>query len=150
MHQAMVLLQTIKTDKPIPSVKVFEEQYNIVAETEGEGKCAIYASGSSEEVLGRFSDQSDRLRTLVVVGKLIEGYDNKNVSVVAIVRNVGIKSRVLFSQFVGRAVRKLKDDPVVAVVISHERYKQRRNFELFMKPEILDDENEDEENEDED
>ena len=140
IHQAMVLSQTITN---LRSAEEFAEQYNAVANEAGEKECAIYSSGRGEEAAEKFKKQ--QLRTLVVCGKLIEGYDNKNVSVVAIIRNVGKKSRVLFTQFVGRAVRKLyKDDPVDAVVISHQRYKQEDNFKLFMEPQILDEENIDE------
>ena len=70
--------------------------------------------------------------TLVVVGKLLEGYDNRNVSVVAIVRKVSPESKVLFTQFVGRAVRKAsRNDPVNAVIVSHPRYEQQRNYDNF-------------------
>ena len=45
--------------------------------------------------------------TLVVVGKLQEGYDNKYVSLVAIVHSIAPTSHVLFAQFIGRAVHKI-------------------------------------------
>ena len=66
------------------------------------------------------------------MGKLLEGYDNKHMSVVAIVRNVAPKSKVLFTQFIGRAVRKAhKDDPVCAMVVSRPFYNQKLNFDNF-------------------
>ena len=72
------------------------------------------------------------LHTLVIVGKLLEGYDNKHVSVDAIVRNVSPKTKVLFTQFVGRAVRKAhRNDPVRAVVMSRPSHNQRVNYDNF-------------------
>ena len=71
-------------------------------------------------------------RVLVIIYRLTEGFDYKEVSVVAILRNVNKKSRVYFAQFVGRAVHKLhKDDPVIATVISSTHYRQRTNFDAF-------------------
>ena len=141
-HQAMVLTQTTET---LNSAETFAEVYNVVAREAKQQECGIYTSKKGKNSIKLFNRQE--LRTLVVVGKLLEGYDNKHVSVVAIVRNVHIQSRVLFTQFVGRAVRKLhKTDPVNAMVISHERYKQQDNFDLFFDPKIVDEEivNEDE------
>ena len=98
-----------------------------------EYRCEIYVGGSKQDVLKSFQDGSIAIRTLVVVNKLREGYDNKRVSVAAIVRNVAKESRVLFAQFVGRAIRKAHpDNPVTAVVIAHKRHKQRENYEQFM------------------
>ena len=83
-------------------------------------------------------------RVLVVIYRLTEGFDYKEVSVVAILRNVNKKSRVYFAQFVGRAVRKLhKDDPVIATVISSTHYRQRIHFDAFknnvLPPDIRED-----------
>ncbi|KAJ3144029.1 hypothetical protein HDU89_000946 [Geranomyces variabilis] len=73
--------------------------------------------------------KSGKTRVLAVCGKLIEGFDRKEVSIVVILRNVHPTSRVLFAQFVGRAVRRMGNgDPTKAVVISHCRYAQRENF----------------------
>ena len=74
------------------------------------------------------------IRVLVVAGKLLEGFDRKHVSVVGIVRKVARESKVLFAQFVGRAVRKFDNiDPVTTIVVSHEFYNQRENFDQFDK-----------------
>ena len=125
-HQAMVLTQTIQGLNPAVE---FKQAYD--ATTPGESDvCEKYVGGTSNDILKRF-DRGD-IRTLIIVGRLIEGYDNRHISVVAIVRNVARQSKVLFSQFVGRAVRKAhRDDPVTAMIVSHEKYKQRRNFEQF-------------------
>lgn len=46
-----------------------------------------------------------------------------------ILRNVAINSRVLFAQFIGRALRATaSDNGIHAKVISHIRYKQGENF----------------------
>lgn len=59
-------------------------------------------------------------RILIVCGSLLEGFDHKPVSIVLILRDVA--SKVLFTQFVGRAVRKAHYlDPVTALIYSHHR-----------------------------
>lgn len=80
-----------------------------------------------------------KFRTLVVVGRLIEGFDHAPVSVVCIARNVGLESRVLFSQFVGRAVRKApgEDPPLKAKLITHYKYNQKDNFSFWYDPDTL-------------
>ena len=122
-YQAMVLTQTVRG---INSAENFCQAYNRV----NPDQCEMYVGDTSAEVLRRF--QNGTTRTLVVVDKLREGYDNKRVSVVAIVRNVGRRSTVLFAQFVGRAIRKVRpDDPVTAVIIAHRRHNQRQNYDHF-------------------
>ena len=103
--------------------------------------CEVYVSDTPQEILRMFDNKE--IRILVIVGKLLEGYDNERISVVAIVRNVARQSKVLFTQFVGRAVRKAHpDDPVTAMIVSHEIFKQRVNFEQFDK--VTDEDNVDE------
>lgn len=68
------------------------------------------------------------------------------ITMLAIVRN--LKSKVLFTQFVGRAIRKPKDhqEPpaIAAVVVSHEHYKQRKMYESFDQVADVEDEDENE------
>ena len=124
------------------SASDFKNAYDAIT-VEGD-ICEIYVGSSPRGVLKRFDGGADEIRTLVIVGKLLEGYDNKRVSVVAIVRNVARRSKVLFTQFVGRAVRKFRsDDPVTAMIISHEMFNQRVNFDQFDK--VTDEENSDHE-----
>ena len=126
-HQAMVLAQTIND---LNSAEGFKAEY-----------VGIYVGGSDERILTDFNE--GRLCTLVVVGRLLEGYDNKKISVVGIVRNVSPKSKVLFAQFVGRAVRKAHaDDHVTTMVVSHPTFNQKRNYEQFDK--VTDEDPEDE------
>ena len=139
----MVLTQT---KNGINSAQKFFESYNRV---NNPGQCGMYVGDASAEVLQRF--QNGKTRTLVVVDKLREGYDNKRVSVVAIVRNVGPTSTVLFAQFVGRAIRKAHpDDPVTAVIIAHRYHNQEQNYEQFdqVNDEANDDDANDEANDD--
>ena len=94
------------------------------------GTCATYVTNSPRASLDKFERGS--IRVLVVIYRLTEGFDRKNVSVVAILRTVQPNSRVYFSQFVGRAVRKLDDnDSVQATVISHEVHEQGPNYHMF-------------------
>lgn len=116
----------------------FEMAYNAVKNPESDDSCEVYAGDATWKTLDKF--ERGETRTLVIVGKLREGYDNKRVSVVAIVRNVARQSKVLFTQFVGRAIRKVRpDDPVTAMIISHPIFNQRQNFEQF--DQITDEEN---------
>ena len=128
----MVLTQTIETLNPAAE---FVETYNREFPNDG---CERYTGDSRRSILTKFEE--GEIRVLVIVGKLLEGFDRKNVSVAAIVRNVALSSRVLFAQFVGRAVRKFhSEDNVTTMVVSHEYYKQRENFEQF--DEVPDDDN---------
>lgn len=98
--------------------------------------CASYHGSNARkgDTLSLF--QNGKIRALAVCGMLLEGFDHKPVSVVAILRNMGKDRQVLFTQFVGRAIRRHRDDEPMglhAVVISHAFYKQRKNFEDFEK-----------------
>mgnify|MGYP003644308653 FL=1 len=132
-HQAMILCQSK------------EEAYSVsrqCVEIGGESCCSPFIQGSSRQTLEEYRD--GRIRVLAIVGRLLEGFDQKSVSVAAILRNVAPATRVLFSQFVGRAVRKChKHDPVVATVISHVLHAQRQNFrrlDLLAEEDPADDE----------
>ena len=122
-----MLTQTIRD---IKSATLFREQYRSIMNPDGAEACEMYVTGTPAEVLQRF--ERGEIRTLIIIGKLLEGYDNKRISVVAIVRNVARKSKVLFSQFVGRAVRKAHpNDPIITTIVSHKNYDQRENFDQF-------------------
>jgi superfamily II DNA or RNA helicase len=88
--------------------------------------CAIVGGRNGDENTRRFRDGD--YNVAIVCKKLLEGFDNSNVSICVIIRNV--RSRVLFNQFVGRCVRmsELLDgrvDTVNAEVISFQRFNQR-------------------------
>ena len=121
-HQGLVLALDLDEAKRIA------ELWNTFFPNSGE--CATYVTNSPRASLDKFEGGS--IRVLVVIYRLTEGFDRKNVSVVAILRNVQPNSRVYFSQFVGRAVRKLDDnDSVQATVISHEVHEQGPNYHMF-------------------
>ena len=121
----MVIAQT-KED--INSARNFCSLYN--AYDSYSGHCEVYDGDSPPTVLTRFKD--GRFRTLVVIGKLLEGFDHKPISVLGIVRNIAPTSRVLFAQFVGRAVRKTSvDDPITAQIVTHMCFNQRVNYNNF-------------------
>ena len=133
----MVMAQTVQDLNSAYDFKYAYDAVTILGDT-----CEMYVTNTPREVLDKF-DRGE-IRTLVIIGKLLEGYDNKRVSVVAIVRNVARRSKVLFTQFVGRAVRKVRpDDPVTAMIISHQIFNQRVNFDQFDK--VTDEDNSDHE-----
>ena len=122
LHQAMVLAQT--KDAADKFQKLYE------SESSSREICSVYTTDTGDAPLFNFNE--GRIRTLVVVSKLCEDYDNKRVSVVAIIHNIAPSSHVLFAQLVSRAVRKLKKkDPVTAVVVSHPKFEQRPNYDHF-------------------
>jgi superfamily II DNA or RNA helicase len=117
-HQAMVILQNqIKAT-------TFAAIYNARVALPKD-KCYSFITNSNRSVLTKFIQL--KFRTLVIVQRLKEGFDHPNISVVGIARHVS--SPVMFTQFVGRAVRKPRDDGVGAVVITHSYFNQSRNFE---------------------
>jgi len=128
-HQGMVLAQT-------KSLKNLAETFHDIYNDEFyPNKCEVYVGGTGNDILDAFIN--GEIRVLVVVGRLQEGFDHKPISVLGIVRNVAPTSQVLFSQFVGRAVRKINNpnynDPVCARIVTHERFNQLQNFNTFEK-----------------
>jgi len=131
-HQGMVLAQT----------KDGAQKFCMYSNS-----CESYVGKSSKDVLHRFINGKTRI--LVVVGRLQEVFDHNKVSVVGIIRKV--RSRVLFTQFVGRAVRKSEiDDCVKAQIVTHRYFEQQNNYSMFNKHAIEDPEDEDDEPEDAD
>lgn len=118
LHQGLIITRTV------------EEAAQIVAEYTrigGEGTCAQYVTNTDPQVKTDFINR--RIQTLVIIGRLLEGFDQPSISVVGIVRNINAKSRVLFAQVVGRALRRTGEiDPVEAAIISHVSCQQQQNF----------------------
>lgn len=109
-----------------------------------EGGCNTFVQDDKRKNVDTFIERDRKRSVLVVIYRLTEGFDCKEVSVVGILRNVSERSRVYFAQFVGRAVRRLhKDDPVVATVISHEYHKQEENFKTFKECKLAQDNDKD-------
>ncbi len=132
-HQAMILTQTISDLNAADEFKQkYEESINVKSESKKRFETYHGKTEDAPWILKEFD--KGNFRGLIVVGKLLEGYDNKRVSVVGIARNVSPNSKVLFSQFVGRAVRKANlGDPVTAQIVSHQKFNQRQNFDQFDK-----------------
>ena len=140
-HQAMVLTQTIKSLNPAAE---FVETYNQIFPNDG---CDRYTGDSQRSILTKF--EQGEIRVLVIVGKLLEGFNRKHVSVATIARNVAPSSRVLFAQFVGRAVRKFdNEDNVTTMVVSHKIFNQKVNFDQF--DQLPNDDNVDDDDDDDD
>ncbi|KAL9649453.1 hypothetical protein ABK040_000692 [Willaertia magna] len=118
-HQVMILTN---------SVKEADDCVQYLSSVCLDVEIASYHSNKTKTSLDNF--ENGKIGILVVCGKLLEGYDNKKVSVVGILRNVQQSSRVLFTQFVGRCLRTSHSgDQVTACVISHKKYKQKDNFD---------------------
>lgn len=123
-HKAMILASSVNEAKVIAGM--WTDLYNQPHE------CKTFVQEDSIQNVKEFENPNSNTRVLVVIFRLTEGFDCKNVSVAAILRNVAPSSRVYFAQFVGRAVRKLHpDDPVKATVISHQVHKQQLNYYTF-------------------
>ena len=145
VHKAMVLA----TDKHNATkiCALWNEHYNPERDQCSERKdyasCVTFIQNDKKSNVDEFM-KDDYIKVLVVIYRLTEGFDYKKISVAAILRNVSKKSRVYFSQFVGRAVRKLHpNDPVKATVISHVDYNQRQNYDAFKNCALAEDIDED-------
>ena len=74
------------------------------------------------------------VKLVVVVAKLLEGFDHPPISIAAILTN--IKSPLKFVQFVGRAQRIVRspegqESSICADIVSHIRYQQKENYDKF-------------------
>ena len=128
-HQGLILATDIKEANTIARLW----NHNLPDPTQ---RCEVYVTDTSRAVLEDF--KACRLDVLVIIYRLTEGFDHKNVSVVGILRNIQPASMVYFSQFVGRAVRKLDaNDNVTATVISHKVHKQSKNYEEFNEEHVF-------------
>lgn len=117
-HQAMVLTRTQN------EADLAARCFNALLP----GQAKAFHGLSKNEAEKEF--RKGEFKVLVVCGKLLEGFDRKEVSVVAILRNVSPKSRVLFSQFVGRSLRRLhKDETIKACLVSHVAFNQKFNYD---------------------
>ena len=137
-HKAIVLA----TDKLYAAqiCDLWNEHYSLDPKTK---PCVTFIQNDSKKNVDDFRTD-DKIKVLVVIYRLTEGFDYKHISVAAILRNVNKQSRVYFSQFVGRAVRKLHaNDPVKATVISHAVYNQCKNYEAFKNCDLAEDIDED-------
>lgn len=120
-YQGMILCRSKEQAKKV------RDEINRVHGPEVAG-CYVNGVPGSDAAFKAF--QAGRSQILVTCGKACEGYDNKRVSVVGILRNV--RSRVLFNQFVGRCVRKLlPQETIKGVVVSHAIHGQAAMMETL-------------------
>lgn len=134
-HQGMVTVANVE------EAKYFSKVYNQMRlddtddlQRECERSHPYYSQlEGGKKVLQRFTKDRD-FRTLVVVDCLREGYDNNHVSVIGIARKMS--SELMFEQFIGRAVRKCKedgrDDSIIATVVSHCNLEMRGMYERLV------------------
>ena len=95
-----------------------------------DGKCKVFVFDAPKRVYQDFIDK--KIRTLVVVRRLLEGFDHNFVSVLGVIRKVNPVSQVKFVHFLGRAVRKIdRKDPVKACIVTHQYFNLRRICEEF-------------------
>ena len=93
-------------------------------------KCKVFVSGTPKRIYQDFIHK--KIRVLVVVRRLLEGFDHKFVSVLGVICKINPASQVLFSHFVGRAVRRIyRKDPVKAHIVTHQYFNLRKNYEEF-------------------
>ena len=119
-HQGMVIAQT---RRGLNSAEMFRDLYHSLYP----GHCEVYDGKSPSTVYDQFIE--GKFRTLVIIRRLWEGFDHKPISVLGIVRNIAPTSRVLFTQFVGRAVRKTSvDDRITAQIVTHVCFDQEKNY----------------------
>lgn len=88
IHKGMILASGTKEAEKI--VEIWDTKV-------GYGTCESFIQGDKNDVLHKFQDpKNGNSRILVVIFRLTEGFDCKNVSVVAILRNVQKKITSLF------------------------------------------------------
>jgi len=96
------------------------------------GKCAAYTCNDHKSVLDDFV--SGTVRVLVTTANLLDDIASNRVSVLGVMYEIIPSSRILFDQFISKAVcRSSPDDQVDVEVVTHEHFHQKRNFENFEK-----------------
>ena len=94
------------------------------------------ASGEQRRLMRRI--RRNDVKLVVVVAKLLEGFDHPPISIAAILTRIG--SPVKFVQFVGRAQRIVRspnlERAVYADIVSHSHYQQEENYRMFNNEEL--------------
>lgn len=101
-----------------------------------------YVSADGDDVLKDFTRETKHhnYRVLVVCGRPLEGFDDANVTTLGILRNIGPNSKTLFTQFVGRAIRKRNpQDYITATIVTSIACGQRANYDAYVAPVHADD-----------
>lgn len=109
-----------------------------------EDACAIsYHSGNKSELLElKKQIRANKVRLVVVVNMLQEGFDHPPISIAAIMSK--ITSPVKFVQFIGRAQRIVRghdghpeSDKIVADIVTHLDFQQREMYSEFKQEKLL-------------
>jgi superfamily II DNA or RNA helicase len=132
-HKAMIMVHRVS------HARLVQERFNALA-------APLHWTSQTfvqRDTTNRLKDFTDNrrpgyanFRCLIVSGRLIEGFSHKPISVVGILRKIGRTRRVLFTQFVGRAVR-VTPVTLVGAVVSEVQFRQGRNFENFVNPQRI-------------
>ena len=126
-HQGMVLAPNIIEADRFCGIY---NKYHIDQKDYPDGKCKVFVFGAPKRVYQDFIDK--RIRTLVVVRRLLEGFGHNFVSVLGVIRKINPVSQVKFVHFLGLAVQKIdRKDPVKACIVTHQYFNLRRNCEEF-------------------
>ena len=135
-HMAMAITRNItEADK---AVKLWNTRF-------GDNTAIAFHSKVGDKQLIKLMAQikEDKVQLVVVVSKLMEGFDHPPISIAAIL--TGIKSPRKFVQFVGRAQRVVRfgggqeHADIHADIVTHSCYNQSENYdnfqnEVFVKP----------------
>ena len=133
-HMAMAITKYTKdADKLVEVWKVLNP----------DAPASVYHSGMKpkrrrEEVFDKI--QTNKLKLVVVVEMLLEGFDHPPISIAAVATKIG--SPVKFVQFVGRAQRIYRgtQGPEVngiAHIVTHSHYQQKQNYENFINESLI-------------
>ena len=96
------------------------------------GKCAVYLSNTQKDVFERFVN--GEIHTMITTTELLDGLNHSSVSVLGIAFTISHSSRPILGHSVVTVLhRSGPSDPIVAQVISHERFHQVRALDNFEK-----------------
>ena len=107
-------------------------------------KCYHSDIASKEQEKTMKELKNNELSLVVVVKKLLEGFDHPPISIAAITCN--IKSLLKFVQFVGRAQRIYRQDgytdELPAYIVTHKDYQQQQNYRKYKEECLIPDQDE--------
>lgn len=138
-HAALVITRD-KTEATMVSILAkmkYPDLHKVITE--------VHSDVKIEERKQRIAELKEgKIRIIVMVGMLLEGFDHPPISVAAIATR--IHSRVKFAQFIGRAQRVVRvqqevEKNVVAHIVTHEYFQQENNFREYISPILPVDEN---------
>lgn len=142
-HQTMILV--LRTDEADTIELIYNNKQNKI------GTAIAYHGNINKEGFENLKNGKENIRVLVVCKRAIEGFDRKEISVLGIIRNVQPTSVCLFTQFIGRGIRRHQLDPpgFKCCIISHKNYDKQMNYANFIN-EIWTDTDPDDDDDDDD